>query len=90
MRHTRAEIQRVPTMTPRDLTFIAKPKRTNAFDDEDDGCRGCMFERERSTVCHEACREATKRGLADCDDGFIYVAAKIDIRQQGLFGMDAL
>lgn len=44
-------------------------------------CRGCLFEGQRSRVCKEATRIALRAGLADCDEGHVYVAVLIDKRQ---------
>lgn len=76
-------------MNPAEIRFAAQPKRVHRFDDEDEGCRGCLFERERSKVCFAACAEAIKRGLPDCDTGFIFVRVEVDPRQQDLFGEPA-
>lgn len=53
-------------------------------------CRGCLFERQRKSVCDAAGAEAIKRGLRDCDavdqfgDVVIYVATAVDPRQMDL------
>ena len=70
---------------PARILFSAQPKRANPFDEDDDACRGCVFEKERSQVCHAAGKEAKQRRLPDCEDGFIYVAVKVDPRQQDFF-----
>jgi hypothetical protein len=49
------------------------------------GCKGCLFEHERSTVCHEAARVAVRAGQPDCEySGLIYVAVVVDERQLDL------
>jgi hypothetical protein len=70
---------------PTRIIFAAQPKRVNRFDEEDDGCRGCLFEKERASVCHVAEAEAKKRGLPSCEDNRIYIAVKIDPRQVDMF-----
>ncbi len=72
-------------MNPAEILFAAQPKRVSRFDDEDDGCRGCLFEKERSAVCHQAGAEAKRRQVEDCEAGFIYVLVKVDPRQRDLF-----
>lgn len=72
-------------LDPARILFAAHPKRSNFFDEEDDQCRGCVFEKERSSVCHAAGKEAKLRGIDDCEAGFIYVAVKVDVRQGDLF-----
>jgi hypothetical protein len=72
-------------LDPRVILFAAVPKRINRFDDDDDGCSGCLFEDARSSVCRVAGEEAKKRGLEDCECGFVYQAVKIDPRQIDLF-----
>lgn len=64
-------------MTPAEIRFTAQPATS---------CRGCLFEPEHSTTCKQACAEAAKRGLPDCDDakGYIYVADETDPRQMSL------
>lgn len=69
---------------PRATLFAAVPKRANRFDDEDCGCSGCLFERERSTVCRVVEQEAKQRRLPDCEDGFVYIMVKVDPRQRDL------
>jgi hypothetical protein len=71
---------------PARIIFAAKPKRENFFDDEDDRCKGCCFDKERTSVCYVAESEALKRGLPSCESGFVYQIVKIDVRQQDLFG----
>lgn len=73
-------------MNPAEILFAAQTKRVNRLDDEDDGCKGCLFEHERSTVCHQAGAEAKRRGIEDCEAGFVYVRVQIDPRQLDIFG----
>lgn len=45
-------------------------------------CKGCLFEHERSTVCHEAAAVAVRSGQLDCEyEKIIYVAVVQDERQ---------
>lgn len=74
-----------PPPDPRLLVFAAQPKRVNRFDDDDDGCAGCMFADQHSSVCRVAGAEAKRRGLDDCEAGFVYVTVKTDPRQIDLF-----
>lgn len=60
-------------MKPEKTQFIAVPGKS---------CKGCLWEHERSTVCHEVARVALHAGLADCEySELIYVAKPIDNRQ---------
>lgn len=60
-------------MRPADIQFITVPGKS---------CRGCIWEHERSTVCHEAARVAILAGLSDCENsGLIYVLKVADKRQ---------
>lgn len=71
---------------PATILFAAQRQhKVNVLDDEDSGCRGCLFEHERFKVCQAAGAEAAKRKLPDCDDGFIYVAVAVDPRQIDMF-----
>lgn len=72
-------------MDPAHIQFAAKPHKENFFADEDDRCKGCCFEHERSSVCHAAEVEALKRGLPSCETGNVYVIVKQDPRQTDLF-----
>jgi len=72
-------------LDPTRIVFAAHPKRSNFFDEDDDPCRGCLFEKERSSVCHAAEAEAVKRRLPSCELGFVYKEVKQDPRQQDLF-----
>lgn len=47
-----------------------------------DGCRGCAFEGQWTTVCKAAAARAVQNGLPDCDDGFVYTLG--DARQMDL------
>jgi hypothetical protein len=49
-------------------------------------CACCLFENERSTVCHAAGAEAKRRGVEDCEAGYIYVLVERDARQLDLIG----
>lgn len=47
--------------------------------------KGCLFEHERSTICHEVARVALRASMPDCEyAGIIYVAKPIDERQLDL------
>lgn len=70
---------------PRTIIFATKLRPQAMLDDRDEECVGCIFEKERSTVCHVACAEAEKRGMENCENGVIYVAVAVDPRQQDLF-----
>ena len=60
-------------MSPVDMQFTTTPGKH---------CKGCVFEHERSTVCHEAVRVALRAGLADCEySNLIYVLKIADDRQ---------
>jgi len=72
-------------LDPARIIFAAQPKRVNRFDEEDDGFRGCVFEKERPSVCHVAEAEAKKRGLPSCENDHIYITVKIDPRQVDMF-----
>lgn len=48
-------------------------------------CNGCMFNGCAVSVCEEVTHVATRAGMPDCDDGYIYVAAPVDPRQIGIF-----
>ena len=63
-------------MNPAIMQFTTAPGK---------GCKGCLFEHERPTVCHEAARVAVRAGLPDCEySGLIYVAVVVDERQLDL------
>lgn len=71
---------------PATIQFAAQRQhKVNVLDEDDSGCRGCLFEHERFKVCQAAGDEAKARRLPDCDDGFIYVAVAVDPRQTDLF-----
>ena len=69
-------------------------ERPQVDDDDNRGlnCRGCLFNKQRASVCITAAAEAVKRGLRDCDapDQFgevvVYVATAVDPRQLDLIG----
>lgn len=45
-------------------------------------CHGCLWEHERSSVCHEVAKVAVRAGLSDCEyAGVIYVLTVADARQ---------
>lgn len=47
------------------------------------GCGGCLFDAERSSVCRDASMCASERNLPDCESGpgYIYVLDESDPRQ---------
>lgn len=59
--------------SPSEMQFTTAPGKN---------CGGCLFENERSTVCHEVARVAVRAGLPDCEySRLIYVARAVDERQ---------
>lgn len=70
---------------PKTMIFATRLRPRAMLDDLDEECVGCIFEKERSSVCHAAGAEAKRRGLDDCEAGFIYVAVAVDPRQTDLF-----
>lgn len=63
-------------MGPAYVQFVTAPGKS---------CNGCLFEHERSTVCHEAARVAVRSGMLDCEyERVIYVLKQIDTRQTSL------
>lgn len=63
-------------MKPGEIQFTTAPGK---------GCKGCLFENERSTVCHEVARVALRANLPDCEyEKIVYVAKPIDDRQLDL------
>lgn len=49
-------------------------------------CSRCMFNRQWVKTCNKANAEAVKRGLHNCEDGYVYVAIVADTRQRDLIG----
>lgn len=47
-------------------------------------CSGCLFQRQRVSVCRRATQAALRAGLPDCDDGHVYVERELDARQLAL------
>ncbi len=64
-------------LRPEELQFEAKQAK---------GCSGCLFEKQRSSVCRQANAVARLASIADCDFGFIYVAREQDPRQLTIEG----
>lgn len=63
-------------MQPAQMQFTTAPGK---------GCKGCLFEHERSPVCHEVARVALRAGLKDCEyESIIYVVKVVDDRQISL------
>lgn len=73
------------SLDPKRVQFATQLRPQALLDEDDDPCKGCIFEKERSSVCHAAGAEAKLRGIEDCEAGFIYVAVKVDPRQCDLF-----
>jgi hypothetical protein len=59
-------------MEPSALRFTTQPAKS---------CKSCLFDGERSPVCHKATAVAIRAGLADFDAGFVYIAVEADPRQ---------
>lgn len=82
-------------MDPTRILF-AEQLRALVEDDDNRGlnCRGCLFDKQRASVCWAASEVAKQRGLRNCDavdqfgDVVIYVAAEVDPRQMKLIGDD--
>lgn len=70
---------------------LSKIKFADAEAKSKKSCKGCAFEFERSTVCHDVAAAAKERGIADCEvlrengKGTIYVIVPVDDRQQTIF-----
>jgi len=70
-----------PPLDPATMLFKSKAENLNR-----PKCSGCLFKGQQVSVCYEACEVAMRAGLADCDDGVIYVAIPIDPRQLKIEG----
>jgi hypothetical protein len=46
-----------------------------------DSCAGCVFQRQRVSVCRSACDAAVRAGMEDCDNGVVYILRPADPRQ---------
>lgn len=66
---------RDPAIDPCTIEFTCSPATS---------CRGCLFDRQSSSVCKVAASEAVRRGIPDCDAGVIYVSVEKDSRQLDL------
>lgn len=64
-------------LDPAELSFTAKQAT---------GCRGCIFDNQRSEVCRKANAIAHLAGIADCDFGFVYIKRETDPRQLKIEG----
>lgn len=65
-------------LDPAAMTFRAVPAKHE--------CRGCAFEGQWTAVCKQAAARALAAGIADCDDGYVYVTGdprQIDILESG-------
>ncbi|CUI02632.1 hypothetical protein BN2497_2565 [Janthinobacterium sp. CG23_2] len=73
----------IATLDGANFTAIESPNDPRA----EDQCKGCMFDKQRTAVCKEACARAQLAGLPDCESmfptgrSFIYIASKQDPRQ---------
>lgn len=56
-------------MDPRRMRFSMSEPRRQLEDDDNRGlnCYGCIFRREKASVCRAASEEAIERGMRDCD-----------------------
>lgn len=76
-------------MDPRKIQFAMSEPREQPDDPKNEGlaCAGCLFRRQRSSVCRIAGQEAIARGMRDCDrpDQFgqyiVYERVDVDPRQ---------
>lgn len=58
---------------PATIDFTTKPGKD---------CKGCLFQRQKITVCNKVEQIAEKESLPKCDDvNIIYVAREVDPRQ---------
>jgi hypothetical protein len=60
---------------PAAMQFTAKPSKS---------CHGCVFKGQRTSVCREASRLAVLAGFKDCDEGVVYVALDVDLKQTSI------
>lgn len=60
---------------PASMQFTTRPAKS---------CKGCIFEKQRVSVCRKAADAAALAGLADCDTGVIYILRAQDPRQLDL------
>jgi len=59
-----------------------KPADTQVTTAPGKSCRGCIWEYEHSSVCHEVARVARLANLPDCEySNLIYVLKPVDDRQ---------
>lgn len=56
-------------MDPSRMRFSMSEPRPLRDDEDNSGinCWGCIFRRQRASVCIEAAAEAVERGIRDCD-----------------------
>lgn len=67
-------------MNPAEIQFTTAPGKH---------CKGCLFEHERSSVCHEVAAVALKASMPDCEySGIIYVIKPTDERQLDLLAVN--
>jgi len=68
-------------MDPASMDFTAKEKRAA-------NCAGCMFERQKISVCNQVEAIAMREGMPKCDDfPVIYVLRQVDERQLRIDGV---
>jgi hypothetical protein len=79
-------------MDPTRMRFSMSEPRKLIEDEDNRGlnCVGCLFRRQRASVCRVASEEAIARGMRDCDAvdqfGDVVVYVEYHETQQDLFG----
>lgn len=67
-------------MNPAEIQFTTAPGKR---------CKGCLFEHERSSVCHQVAAVAIKAGMPDCEyERIVYVLKPTDERQLDLLAVN--
>jgi hypothetical protein len=59
-------------LAPEAIQFTTRPAKS---------CRGCLFQKQHSSICNRACQIAQRAELGHCERGFIYVEKPVDARQ---------
>ena len=59
-------------LAPEAIQFTTRPAKS---------CRGCLFQKQPSSICDRACEIAQRAELEHCERGFIYVEKPVDPRQ---------
>jgi len=59
-------------LAPEAIQFTTRPAKS---------CRGCLFQKQPSSICDRACEIAQRAELEHCECGFIYVEKPVDPRQ---------